>query len=143
MIQRPRLLAIDDDQDFRKWLAHVLRSRFFVLEAADGCEGYSRAIKAVPDIILLDQQMEGWDGVSTLQRMRQHPKLKYVPVLMLTADAHRETVVEAIEAGVVDYVLKTTVSPPMLIDKLLAALDRNARSNLRAAPREPQVSYAH
>lgn len=124
MIQRPRLLAIDDDPDFRKWLGHVLRARFFVIDAEDGCVGYSRAMSASPDIVLLDRQMDGWDGLVTLRKFRDHPKLRYLPILMLTSDASRESVLEAIQSGATDYVLKTSITPPTLIDKLLTVLDR-------------------
>lgn len=125
MIQRPRLLAIDDDPDFRKWLGHVLRAKFFVVEAEDGCVGYSRAISAMPDIVLLDREMKGWDGLATLKKFREHPKLRNVPILMLTADAARETVMGAIQGGASDYVLKTHLTPPALIDKLAIAIERS------------------
>jgi DNA-binding response OmpR family regulator len=132
MIQRPRLLAIDDDPDFRKWLGHVLRARFFVVEAEDGCVGYSRAISAMPDIVLLDRVMGGWDGLATLKKFREHPKLRNVPILMLTADASRETVMDAIQSGATDYVLKTNLGPLALIDKLATAFERTTGNRMPA-----------
>ena len=124
MIQRPRLLVIDDDPTFRKWLSHVLRTRFFVMEAAAGAEGYSRAMTAIPEVVLLDQEMEGWNGVETLRKFREHPKLANIPILMLTADATRDSVIKSVQAGATDYILKTTVTPKGLVEKLDTLLGR-------------------
>jgi two-component system chemotaxis response regulator CheY len=124
MIQRPRLLAIDDDPDYRKWLRHVLRSRFFVVDAADGPDGYSRALSSGPDIVLIDYQMEGWDGLFTLRKFRDDPQLKNLPIVMLTGDAQRETVMEAIQAGATSYVLKSAATKESLSTKLLTLLNR-------------------
>ncbi|MDZ4689588.1 MAG: response regulator [Planctomycetaceae bacterium] len=124
MIQRPRLLAIDDDPDYRKWLRHVLRSRFFVVDAADGPDGYSRALSSGPHIVLIDYQMEGWDGLFTLRKFRDDPQLKDLPIVMLTGDAQRETVLEAIQAGATSYVLKSTATKESLSNKLLTLLNR-------------------
>jgi len=54
--------------------------------------------------------MPGWDGLKTLEAFRAHPALKGVKVIMLTADASKQTVMAAIHGGAHDYVIKTTFS---------------------------------
>ncbi len=119
MIQRPRLLVVDDDPDFRRLVSHTLRRHFFVVEAKDGCEGYSRALSVTPDIILLDMHMEGWSGLETLKKFRELPRMAYLPIVMLTSDSQRETVVQAIQAGASDYVLKTGLNQAELVTRLM------------------------
>ena len=117
-IQRPRVLLIDDDPSYRKLISHELRQRFFMVDAADGFEGFSRAMSSPPDLILLDMQMEGWNGLETLKRIREHGKLKYVPVIMLTSDNQRATVMEAVKNGASDYILKDKMNSDDLIVRM-------------------------
>lgn len=122
MIQRPRLMLIDDDTDFRRLLMVSLRHHFFVVEATDGCEGYSRALISPLDVVLLDMEMDGWDGVETLRRFREHPKLAKLPVLMLTSESRRGTVLEAIKLGANDYILKSALNPSDLVTRITQLL---------------------
>lgn len=122
MIQRPRLLVIDDDPIFRRLLIHDLRRHFFVVDAKDGCEGYSRALSVPPDAVLLDMQMEGWSGLDTLRKFREHPRFMEIPILMLTADNQRDTVMEAIRLGASDYVLKTGMHQAELVVRINSIL---------------------
>ena len=122
MIQRPRLLLIDDDLDYRRLLLPNLRRHFFVMEAGDGCEGYSRALTTPPDVIILDLNMNGWDGIETLRRFRENPRLANVPIAVLTANNQREIVVETIRAGATDYVLKTSMNAAELVTRVLHLL---------------------
>ncbi len=122
MIQRPRLLIIDDNPIFRKLLIHSLRRHFFVVDAQDGCDGYSRAFSVPPDAVLLDMHMEGWSGLETLRKFREHPRFGQVPILMLTGDNQRETVLEAIRLGASDYVLKTSMHPAELVTRIMSIL---------------------
>lgn len=121
-IQRPRVLLIDDDSSFRKLMMHELRQRFFVVDAPDGCDGFTRAISSPPDMILLDMEMDGWDGLETLRRMREHPRLQRVPVVMLTSDSQRSSVLEAIRLGATDYLLKDHVKRNDLIARIVQHL---------------------
>lgn len=119
-IQRPRLLIIDDDVDFRNLLNNTLRDQFFVSMAGEGCEGYSRAVTNRPDVIVLDLQMPGWDGLQTLSTLRDNPRLRDVPVLILSGDNSRESALAVIGAGADGYLLKENYSKSVLIERLNA-----------------------
>lgn len=118
MERRPRILIIDDDPLFRSLVVSVLRADFMVAVAADGEEGYYKAIEHVPDLAVVDVQMPGWDGLHTLKMFRSESSLAAVPVVMLTGDASKDTVLAAIQAGANDYVIKVSFSKEEFLSKL-------------------------
>jgi len=127
-IQRPRLLIIEDDLEFRDSLVNLLRDEFFISVADEGCEGYSRAISSRPDIVTLDTRMPGWDAVRTLTAFRENPRLQDIPILIVSDDSSRESVLPTIQAGADGYLLKENCSKANLIDRLNALLDVHVRS---------------
>jgi len=114
---RSRVLVIDDDPLFRSLITSMLRRDYFVSVASDGAEGYYKALEHPPQLAVIDVQMPGWDGLRTVQAFRAHQALARVPVMMLTSDAARQTVVAAIESGANEYVIKTTLSRDELLKK--------------------------
>ncbi|MEM1061386.1 MAG: response regulator [Planctomycetota bacterium] len=123
-----RILVIDDDPLFRSLLAASL-DRHTVETAADGSEGYYMAIAAVPDVMILDLQMSGWDGLKTLTMLRGNPLTASVPVIMLTSDGTRAQIVEAVRLGASDYVLK----PGFSKDELVAKVEKYLAARVPAA----------
>jgi len=116
-MQRARVLIIDDDPLFRSLITSILRRDYFVAVASDGAEGYYKALEHPPQLAIIDVQMPGWDGLRTVQALRAHHALARIPVMMLTSDASRQTVVAAIQCGANDYVIKTTLSREELLRK--------------------------
>lgn len=117
MNSRPRVLVIDDDPLFRSLITSMLRRDFLVTVASEGAEGLHKALEFPPQLAIIDVQMPGWDGLRTVQAMRAHHGLAKVPVMMLTSDASRQTVLASIQAGANDYVIKTTLNRDDLLEK--------------------------
>lgn len=105
-----RVLIIDDDPLIRTLLVSTLRKDCLVAVATEGSEGYVKALELKPDVAVIDVNMPGWDGLKTLETFRAHPDLKNVKVIMLTADASKQTVMAAIHGGAHDYIIKTSFS---------------------------------
>lgn len=122
-MSRPRVLVIDDDPLFRSLMMSMLRKDFLVSVAGGGEEGYYKALEHAPDLAVIDIRMPGWDGLRTLAAFRAHQSLSKIPVIMLTADASRRTVMSAIQGGASDYVLKTCLNKDDFLRKVCKFLN--------------------
>ncbi|TWU14821.1 Chemotaxis protein CheY [Symmachiella macrocystis] len=139
--RRSKVLIIDDDPLFRSMLASVMREKYIVFVAADGEEGYRKALAHPPHAIILDIRMPGWDGLKTLRTIRRNEVLAELPVMILSSDASRETVIAAIHSGATDYLIKTSFTKKEFHSKLARliemardrALDRPSRRRLEEA----------
>lgn len=102
-----RLLVVDDHPVVRDGLVMVLGTQpdFEVVgEASDGAQAVEKACALLPDVILLDLEMPGVDGLSTLQLLRQ--KTPGVRVIVFTAFDTDERIIKAVQAGAKGYLLK-------------------------------------
>ncbi|MCU7837522.1 MAG: response regulator [gamma proteobacterium symbiont of Taylorina sp.] len=101
------ILAIDDTAENLGILENILEAeQFKVLVATSGERGLEIAQKQIPNMILLDIMMPGWNGFETAEFIRQIPQLKHVPILFLSALDDVESKVKALQAGGVDYISK-------------------------------------
>jgi DNA-binding response OmpR family regulator len=103
----PRLLVVDDIEDNRI----ILRRRFTrlgyqVMEAEDGEKALAMAATYPFDVVLLDVMMPGIDGLEVLRRLREDKSEAMLPIIMVTAKAASEDVVEALLMGANDYITK-------------------------------------
>jgi two-component system nitrate/nitrite response regulator NarL len=101
------LIAIDDHPLFRKGVADLIEmepSLDMIGEAASGEEGVRLAMELLPDLILLDLNMKGMDGIATLKQLKV--KDLDARVIMLTVSDNEEDVVAALRAGADGYLLK-------------------------------------
>ncbi len=101
------LLIVDDDERGRNALKILLTQENYRLNfATNGIEALTLAAKIMPDLILLDLMMPGMDGFEVCKRLRIHPQLSDVPIIMLTALTDRKTRLTGIEAGADDFITK-------------------------------------
>lgn len=118
MQSRSRILVIDDDPMFRSLLVSLLRKDYLVSVAADGESGFAKAREHRPDLVIIDHQMPGWNGVKTLSAFRSEASLESVKAVMLTSDATKDTVLSAIKAGTDEYIIKTGFSKNDFLSKI-------------------------
>jgi class 3 adenylate cyclase len=103
----PLILAVDDTPENLEILQVRLEANGYeVATAADGEEGLERARALEPDLILLDIMMPKLDGISAVRLLKQDPKLKTIPVILVTAKADTRDVVQGLDAGGDDYLTK-------------------------------------
>ncbi|MFV0442958.1 MAG: putative bifunctional diguanylate cyclase/phosphodiesterase [Planctomycetaceae bacterium] len=104
---RPRVLIVDDERVNREVLRGMLQRRDYdTVLCSTGEEALAQVESDTPDLILLDVVMEPMDGFQVLQRIRQrHPDTE-LPVIMVTAEADRDTIIAAFRHGANDYVTK-------------------------------------
>lgn len=118
-----RVLVIDDHPLFRKGVADLLSLEpqlCLIGEAADGPLGVRLAAESHPDLVLLDLNMSGWDGIETLRRLRALPESE-MRILMLTVSDQEADVVAALRAGADGYLLKD-MEPELILEQLREAL---------------------
>lgn len=90
MDQGRSILIIDDEELMRVASRTVLEEQgFSVVEAADGIEGLTKAIKVLPDLVLCDIEMPGKNGFEVLKMFREHAATAAVPFVFLTGQSAR------------------------------------------------------
>ncbi|HET9074192.1 MAG TPA: SpoIIE family protein phosphatase [Solirubrobacteraceae bacterium] len=118
--ERPRVLIVDDNADMRRYVTSLLEPIYRVEQAADGAAGVEAALANPPDLILTDVTMPRLDGFGLLAALRGEPRTMHVPVVMLSARAGEEGMVEGLEAGADDYLIK-----PFTARELIARVASN------------------
>lgn len=103
----PRVLAVDDREDNLALLGMVLEDADYeVIEARSGEQALALADARTIDAILLDINMPGMDGIETCRRLKANPSTEPIPVIMLSAYADDDKIIEGLDAGAQDYVTK-------------------------------------
>jgi len=107
------ILVVDDEPQIRRVLRTTLTAEgYTIVEARDGTEAFEKVRDVKPDLILLDMNMPGLDGLQTCREIRSSSQ---VPIVMLTVRSAEKDKVRALDAGADDYVVK-----PFGIQELLA-----------------------
>ena len=107
-IEGTRFLVVDDFSTMRRIVRNLLKELGFVnvQEAEDGVEALRKLRGAEFDFVVSDWNMPNMTGIELLREIRRDAKLKHLPVLMVTAEAKRENIIEAAQAGASGYVVK-------------------------------------
>ncbi len=103
-----RILIVDDHEPMRKIIKNILRQAGLedLDESPDGKDAIMKLKEKSFDLVLLDWNMPGMNGLEVLKTMKSDQRLKDVPVIMVTAESSREKIIEAINFGVSDYIVK-------------------------------------
>jgi len=125
MSNKLKFLVVDDFSTMRRIVKNLLQELGYsdITEADDGNTALPLLKSGSFDILITDWNMPGMPGLDLLKAVRADEKLAKMPVLMLTAEAKREQIIEAAQAGVSGYVIKpfTAVTLKEKLDKILAA----------------------
>jgi PAS domain S-box-containing protein len=107
-IQNPKsnVLVVDDNADMRDYLTRILSEHVHVEAVGDGVSALSAIQTQQPDLVLTDVMMPGLDGFQLLQALRAEPHTREIPILLLSARAGEEAIVEGLAAGADDYLIK-------------------------------------
>src|SRR6186713_726932 len=120
-----KFLVVDDFSTMRRIVKNLLQELGYndITEADDGNTALPLLKNGSFDFLITDWNMPGMPGLDLLKAVRADGKLAKMPVLMLTAEAKREQIIEAAQAGVNGYVIKpfTAITLKEKIDKILGA----------------------
>jgi two-component system, cell cycle response regulator DivK len=124
--KRPRILLVDDYGDTRELFAEILAmAGFDVVQAADGEEGLARAPEILPDLIVTDLTLPDVDGCEVARRLKDDDRTRGIPIIALSAHGAARRAREALEAGCVSFVPKTS-QPGILVDEIRRILGNAA-----------------
>lgn len=103
-----RFLVVDDFSTMRRIIRNLLKELGYstVDEAEDGAIGLQKLKTGEFDFVVTDWNMPNMDGLQLLQAVRADPALKHLPVLMITAEAKKENIISAAQAGASGYIVK-------------------------------------
>ena len=100
------MLLVEDNQELRSFLRSIFASTYRVVEASEGMEGWSKALKYLPDIIISDVMMPEKDGIEMTRELRADMTTSHIPIILLTAKTTIESKLEGLEYGADDYITK-------------------------------------
>jgi len=120
----PTILIIEDEKDLAQLISYNLGQEGFRTKVvSDGEEGYEKALRETPELIILDLMLPKMNGLEVCRKLRSHPQGKNIPVLMLTAKGEEIDRVVGFEVGADDYMVKP-FSPRELVLRAKAILKR-------------------
>jgi DNA-binding response OmpR family regulator len=135
-----KVLLIDDDAAWCRLVNLMLTDKGFQVEVAhDAVTGLQKAYASSPDVVLLDVMMPGMDGRETCRRFRE---MSDVPIIMLTALSASGDVIESLDLGADDYIVKP-VTGEVLAARIQAVLRRTSRPRTQRADGGPLFTHEH
>lgn len=101
------ILSVDDSASMRQTIAFTLRGAGYeVVEAVDGKDALGKLGSLSVDMIVTDLNMPNLDGIGLIKEVRQHPKHKFVPIVMLTTESTDEKKSAGKSAGATGWIVK-------------------------------------
>jgi len=136
---RRKLLIVDDVADNRAVAVGMLASLGFdTVEAEDGTAALEKALADPPDLVLIDSVMPGVDGLSAMQRLRQAPGTRHVPIVVMSASTSEADKQTALAIGADAFVAK-----PLAFDLLLQEIALLLDVRWTVAPVDPHAPVSH
>jgi two-component system chemotaxis response regulator CheY len=114
-----KILAVDDSPTMRRIIVNTLKRAGFenVAEATDGKDALAKLKTDKFGFVITDWNMPEMDGLTFVNAMRADPDFKSMPVLMITTRSVKEDIIEAMKAGVNNYIVKP-FTPETLAEKI-------------------------
>jgi signal transduction histidine kinase/DNA-binding response OmpR family regulator len=134
----PRILLADDNADLREYARRLLAEDYEVEAVADGIAALDAARARPPALVVSDVMMPGLDGFGLIHELRADPKLRTVPIILLSARAGEEARVEGLGKGADDYLVKPFSGRELLVR--VATLLRTAELRRQALDEQQRAA---
>jgi two-component system chemotaxis response regulator CheY len=120
-----RILVVDDFATMRRIIKNILRQAGYdtIMEADDGTTALPKLKSEEIDFVIADWNMPNMTGLDLLKAMRSDDALKDIPFLMVTGEAQKDNIIEAVQAGVNNYVVKP-FTPETLKERIEQTLSK-------------------
>lgn len=104
--KKPRILLVEDNEDFLFYLKDNLRDHFIISDAINGKQGWQKALGDHPDLVVADISMPEMNGIDLCKKIKQDPRTQHIPVILLTAFTGEQQQLKSLETGASDYMTK-------------------------------------
>jgi signal transduction histidine kinase/ligand-binding sensor domain-containing protein/DNA-binding response OmpR family regulator len=141
------LLIVEDNEDFRFYLKDNLRRHYSIIEAADGKEGWRKALAEHPDLIVSDISMPMMNGIDLCKKILADERTCQIPVILLTAMTGEGAELKGLQTGAIDYIIKP-FNFELLLSKIRNVLAHNDtvrktyQRQVQATPAAVQITSA-
>lgn len=105
-LEKPVVLIVEDNDDFRAYLKDNLSNQYAVIEAHNGEAGWKEALSAHPRLIVSDISMPIMDGITLIKKLKADKRTSHIPVILLTAMVGDKEQLEGLGMGANDYITK-------------------------------------
>lgn len=113
-----RILVIDDEEDILKTLSMALKLEGYTVESAsDGQEGFDKACRLKPDLVVSDVMLPSLNGYQICRKLKDDKEYKDIPIILITVQAQQIYKTQGKQAGANDYLVKP-FEMEVLIDKI-------------------------
>lgn len=123
-MDKARVLIVDDTYDIVRTLELLLQDRYEVISAPDGLVGFTKALRYLPDLIVLDIMMPKMTGYQFCDQLKKNPTLYNIPIVFLSAKGTRIDQEYGIKKGAAAYVPKP-FEPQILLNVIADLLQQN------------------
>jgi len=123
MSEEKTVLIVDDERLFRVMLSDVLDEGYRIMEADSGEKALAFIAEALPDLILMDIEMPGINGIEACRRLKGASATRHIPIILLTSHQKKESLIKGLKAGADDYIVK-----PVCLPEVVARVDAHLRS---------------
>ena len=128
----PIILTVDDYAEIRDYIIRSLEARYRMFGAENGQDGFEKAVRIIPDLIISDVRMPGVSGTELSRMLREDEKTSHIPIILLSAYSENEYKIEGLTTGADAYLTK-----PFSIDVLEAQI-----SNLLESRRKLRIQFS-
>ncbi|HLT42323.1 MAG TPA: hybrid sensor histidine kinase/response regulator transcription factor, partial [Sphingobacteriaceae bacterium] len=104
--EKPKILIVEDNEEFRYYLKESLKVNYKVVEAANGIEGWKEALSHHPELVVSDINMPFMSGIELTNKIKSDKRTSHIPIILLTALAGEEALLNGLEMGANDYITK-------------------------------------
>ncbi|HSX12597.1 MAG TPA: response regulator transcription factor [Rhabdochlamydiaceae bacterium] len=133
-MHRKRILLIEDEEDIASLIKLQAEALGYKLHVeVDGVNGFHAVEREKPDLVILDLMLPGQNGLDVCRKIKSHPDLRNIPVVILTAKSEEIDIVLGLELGADDYVAKP-FSPKVLFSRIKAVLRRTKEPDKAPKP---------
>ena len=127
MIEKSKILLVDDEEDILEFLSYNLKKEGFgIVTANNGISALKKLEKSKPDLIILDVMMPEMDGIEVCEKIREQDNFDDVLILFLTARSEEYSELAGFSAGADDYITKP-IKPKLLVSRVNAILKRKRK----------------